>query len=100
MFEPDGHHECVLFGIIFESGPEEQMATPSSNKRKTLEDNSPLKRGNKKTKQHPQAERCVTCKKETKQDAVECQWCCKWEHRVCAGLSQNEYNMLSNSVVK
>ena len=28
---------------------------------------------------------------------VECQWCCKWEHRVCVDLSQSEYNMLTNS---
>lgn len=66
----------------------------SMNKRKKPE-NSPQKRGNKKTK--PILEKCVTCNKETKQDVIECQWCHKWEHRVCAGLSQNKYNMLSNS---
>ena len=28
---------------------------------------------------------------------MECQWCHKWEHRVCVGLSQSEYNILTNS---
>ena len=36
----------------------------------------------------------MTCNKDIKQKF---QWCRKWEHRVCAGLSQSEYNMLTNS---
>ena len=73
------------------------MATPVS-KRKKPEENSPSKKGNKKVKQI--LEKCVTCNKEAKQDAIECQWCRKWEHRVCAGINLNEYNMLSNSCKK
>ena len=69
-------------------------------KRKLPEDTSPPKRDSKKTKQAPQVEKCVTCKKEAKKDAVQCQWCCKWEHRICAGLTQNEYNILSGSSEK
>ena len=57
---------------------------------------SPQKKSGKKAKQTP-PEKCVTCKKDIKQDGVECQWCRKWEHRACAGLSQSEYNMLTNS---
>ena len=67
------------------------MATP---KRKKPEGISPQKRGgSKKVKQV--SEKCILCHKEAKQDAVECQWCNKWERRACAGLSHNEYNMLS-----
>ena len=29
--------------------------------------------------------------------AVVRQWCSKWEHWECGGLSNNEYDMLSNS---
>ena len=73
------------------------MATPV-NKRKKPEENSPSKKSNKKAKET--LEKCVTCNKDAKLDAVECQWCRKWEHRVCAGISQNEYNMLSKSCKK
>ena len=69
------------------------MATP---KRKKPEEISPQKRGgSKKVKQV--SEKCILCHKDAKQDAVECQWCHKWEHRACAGLSHNEYNILSNN---
>ena len=71
------------------------MATPTS-KCKNFEESSPQKKGSKKAKQTP-PEKYVTCDKDIKQDGVECQWCRKWEHRVCAGLSQSEYNMLTNS---
>ena len=33
----------------------------------------------------------------TDEGAVVCQWCSKWEHWECGGLSNNEYDMLSNS---
>ena len=26
-----------------------------------------------------------------------CEWCSKWEHHVCAGLSTDEYDMLTIS---
>ena len=31
---------------------------------------------------------------------VLCQWCSKWEHRLCAGVSAKEYDLLSNSCSK
>ena len=42
---------------------------------------------------------CVTCKKKVtiKDDGVECQWCEKWEHKVCAKLGDDEYKILSDS---
>ena len=32
--------------------------------------------------------------------AILCQWCSMWEHRICAGVSVNEYDVLSNSCNK
>ena len=42
---------------------------------------------------------CVTSKKKVtiKDDGIECQWCDKWEHKVCAKLSDDEYKILNNS---
>lgn len=40
---------------------------------------------------------CVTCKKSVKNNAVECNWCRKWEHKVCANLSENDYISLGSS---
>lgn len=42
------------------------------------------------------SECCVSCKKKIgiKQDAVECQWCKHWEHKVCSGITDNEYKLL------
>ena len=73
------------------------MATPGVSKRRKPEETSPSNK-NKKAKQI--SEKCVTCSKDVKQDAIECFWCRKWEHRVCANISINEYNMLSNSSKK
>ena len=36
---------------------------------------------------------CVYCDKEAEGDVIINQWCSKWEHRVCAGISLNEYNI-------
>ena len=30
---------------------------------------------------------CITCKKQATTDAIECQWCEQWEHKVCAKIS-------------
>ena len=68
------------------------MATPTG-KRKEPEEDSPPKKTGKKLKQV----RCVTCHKDVGEDAILCQWCSKWEHRVCADLSTSEYDVLSNS---
>ena len=40
--------------------------------------------------------RCATCKKSVK-NAVECNWCKKWEHKVCANLSDGDYVLLGSS---
>ena len=66
------------------------MTTP---KRKEPDDDSPSKRSVKKTKQT----RCVTCSKDAGDKAILCQWCEKWEHRACAGISVDEYKILSTS---
>ena len=42
-------------------------------------------------------EECVTCRKIVNDEGVECQWCFNWEHKTCAGLTQNEYILLSKS---
>jgi len=42
-------------------------------------------------------ELCVSCQKDVEDDGVECEWCYKWEHRECAGLTNDEYLVLSNS---
>ena len=68
------------------------MATPvdkTKNKRDRPADHTPPT-GFKKNK----AEECVTCKKEANVDAIECQWCTGWEHKVCAIISSEEYVLL------
>lgn len=40
------------------------------------------------------SELCVSCNSTVDTDGIECQWCKKWEHKVCAKLSDSEYNML------
>ena len=41
-------------------------------------------------------EKCVTCKKDASIDAIECQWCANWEHKVCANINTNEYLILDS----
>ena len=41
--------------------------------------------------------RCATCKKSVKNNAVECNWCKKWGHKVCANLSDGDYILLGSS---
>jgi len=40
---------------------------------------------------------CVKCSKSVQSDGVQCERCCRWEHRDCAGLSKSLYKALSNS---
>ena len=47
------------------------------------------------TKQH-----CVTCHQDVGDEAIICQWCSMWEHRICASVSVKEYDILSNSCNK
>ena len=39
---------------------------------------------------------CVSCNESVDGEAVECQWCAKWEHMKCAKMSKPEYDILSN----
>ena len=68
---------------------------PINIKRKVPDEDSPPKRSSKKTKQ-----RYVTCHQDAGDVAILCQWCSMWEHRICAGVSVNEYDVLSNSCNK
>ena len=75
----------------------------TATKRKTPDEQSPPKDSSKKRTKKLQVqcratpEICVTCNKKAKSDAIVCEWCSKWEHRTCAGLSTNEYDMLTTS---
>lgn len=51
----------------------------------------------KKTAKDKSGEVCVTCNKRAGEDSIECECCFKWEHRVCAGVSQDEYAVLTDS---
>ena len=87
---------CVLLSSQFSVGQlisrdYNSMATPGSrvnNKRGSANLTPPT--GSKKNK----PEICVTCKKEASVDAIECQWCTNWEHKVCANISSAEYKIL------
>ena len=65
------------------------------SKRKVPNEDSPPKRNSKKTKQC-----CITCHQDAGEEAILGQWCSTWEHRICAGISVNEYDVLSNSCNK
>ena len=41
---------------------------------------------------------CVKCSKNVEEDSIECESCLKWEHRVCAGISKEEYEVLSSDL--
>lgn len=41
---------------------------------------------------------CVKCSKNVEEDSIECESCLKWEHRVCAGISKEEYEVLSGDL--
>ena len=58
----------------------------------------PTKRSRNKTDLPDKAQDlCVTCKKKVTTDAIECQWCTQWEHKVCAKISDDEYKLLGGS---
>ena len=56
----------------------------------------PLKRSRNLTSGYS----CVTCDEDVEEDGVECQWCYRWEHPKCAGLSSSEYSVLTSSSAK
>ena len=39
---------------------------------------------------------CVKCNKNVEEDSIECESCLKWEHRDCAGISKEEYEVLGD----
>ena len=47
------------------------------------------------TKQH-----CVTCHQDVGDEAILCQWCSMWEHRICTNVSVKEYDVPSNNCNK
>ena len=42
-------------------------------------------------------ELCVSCNKKADDDAIECQWCSRWEHKVCAKISSEQYLLLDST---
>ena len=40
---------------------------------------------------------CIKCNKSAVDDGVECEYCFKWEHRECAGISEDEYAILNKA---
>ena len=40
---------------------------------------------------------CVSCGRKADDDAVECQWCSHWEHKVCAKVSSEHYLLLDST---
>lgn len=57
-------------------------------------ENTPPNASSRKKNKPP--EKCVTCKKDAAVDAIECQWCDNWEHKVCANISTKEYSILDS----
>ena len=51
----------------------------------------------KKTSKDKSGEVCVTCNKCAGEDCIKCKCCFKWEHRTCAGISKDEYVVLTDS---
>ena len=47
-----------------------------------------------KTKKSKGKNHCVSCGNAVVDDAVECQWCGKWEHKNCVKISDEEYEMI------
>ena len=41
---------------------------------------------------------CVKCSKNVEEDSIKCESCLKWEHRVCAGISKEEHEILSGDL--
>ena len=53
----------------------------------------------KKTKDKPgEVFICVKCSENVEEDSIECESCLKWEHRACAGISEEEYEGISGDL--
>ena len=57
-------------------------------KRRRNQTDSPDKQAN---------EKCITCKEPADSDVIECQWCQRWEHKVCAKLSDDDFTLLGRT---
>ena len=58
-------------------------------------ENQPLKR--KKPTDSPTKDAiCVSCKKNAAKNAIECDRCSKWEHKTCAGVSDDIYDLIND----
>ena len=55
---------------------------------------------NKRLRASTSGDTCVTCSRDVEETGIECNWCYRWEHYDCAGLTEGEYSMLSNSSSK
>jgi len=64
--------------------------------RQNRPNNSPPAKDGKKQKDSEVLYPCVTCGKEVESDCIECEWCYKWEHRDCAGLSNDIHKVLDS----
>ena len=59
-------------------------------KRRRNQMKSPDKQDKENSPEKQDSEKCITCKElVTDSDVIECQWCQKWEHKVCAKLSDD-----------
>jgi len=54
----------------------------------------------KRQRENTSGDSCITCSQDVEENGVECNWCLRWEHCECAGISSNEYTVLSNSSSK
>ena len=89
---------------VVEPYPKKSTNQNSESQKQQDEDNSPPETSlNEQTKEKNVSfvdYSCVTCGNDIEENGVECQWCCCWEHRECANLSIDEYNMLTTSSSK
>lgn len=70
-----------------------------TNKRAKPPDSTPPKQQDKRAKEGPDDDEdalCITCKNVVEEESIECEMCFKWEHRVCANISSEEFNLLTN----
>ena len=70
------------------------------NKRANPPDSTLPKAQDKRAKEGPDEDEdtlCITCKKNAEWESIECEMCFKWEHRACASITSEEYNLLGKS---
>ena len=68
------------------------------NKRVKPPDSTPPKVQDKRAKEGPDEDEdtlCITCLKSAERESIECEMCFRWEHRACANITSEEYNLLS-----